>query len=363
MVKLTKPVVNPEVWKEVPDEHVPSAVHLGKVNKRRDRNPNTQIRKQHKLSILRLIKRTRRVKVVHTPKPPILLSRTSALLLQLVVIVARNVGDEVKDPSTELLTDKVDESRDWGLLGQLVELVNHAADAGGVDFASFWHKHHVLIHVTGGLVVLSVGDLPGEIWHQKCGVADPADGVVDDLGWGESLVSALVSEDPDTGTEETLNHGIHAPEHSADWSRWDSLWGNVSVECPECSREAGKVAGDIRQRKESVALEAVLWNGADDVAHGVVWDLELVAVGIEQLLLLNILGLGAHAGERGGGWGLAWGIKWRGGGGGGRGDGRSGRSAAESLVLRNGGGCHCVDRQSMSLREELNRGDSQVCSV
>lgn len=347
-------MVNPEVWKEVPDEHVHGAVGLGEVDKSGDGDSDTEIGEQDQLTILRLVQRRGWVEVVDASEPSVLLSSSASLLLELVVVVPGNVGDEVEDPSSELLADEVDKSSDWCLLGELVELVDHTADAGGVDFAGLWHKHHVLIHVTGGLVVLSVGDLPGEIWHQKRGVADPADGVVDDLGWGESLVSALMSEDPDTGTEETLNHGIHAPEHSADWSRWDSLRGNVFVEGPEGGSQAGKVAGNIRQRKESVALEAVLWDGADDVAHGEVWDLELIAVGIDQLLLLAGLGLGAHGGEGGRGSGLARRVEWRGGSGRGRRSGCSSRSAAKGLIMGNGGGCHCVDRQSMSLREELN---------
>lgn len=42
-------------------------------------------------------------------------------------------------------------------------------------------------------------------------MTDPADGVVDDLGWRESLVSTLVGEDPNTGSKESLNHGVDAP--------------------------------------------------------------------------------------------------------------------------------------------------------
>ena len=209
----------------------------------------------------------------------------------------------------------MDKGCNWSLLSQLIQLVNEFADPSRVDLASLWHKNHVLVHVTGSLVVLSVGDLPGEIRHQKCRVADPSNSIVDDLRWREGLVAALVSEDPNTCTEESLNHGVDTPEDSANWSRWDSLRRNVFVESPEGSSQAGKVAGDVRQRKEGVALEAVLWDGADDVAHGVVWDLELITVGVDQLLLLDRLGLGAHGGEGGGGWGLAWGVHWGGGGG------------------------------------------------
>lgn len=45
--------------------------------------------------------------------------------------------------------------------------------------------------------------------------------------------------------------------------------------------EAGEVAGDVGERQGRVALEALLGDGADDVAHRVVGELELVAVGVD----------------------------------------------------------------------------------
>ena len=88
-------MVNPKVWQEVPNKHVPSTVGLRKVDKSRNSESNTKIREQDQLPILSLIKRRRRVKVVHTTKPPILLSDTASLLLQLVVVVPSNIGNKI----------------------------------------------------------------------------------------------------------------------------------------------------------------------------------------------------------------------------------------------------------------------------
>ncbi len=279
--------------------------------------------------------------MVNTSKPPILLSLSAALLLQLMVVVSGNISHKIKNPTSELLANKVNQSGNWRLLSKLIEFLNEAADAGGVDFAGLWNENHILVHVTGSLVVLAVGDLPREVWNQQSRVAGPANGVVDDLAWRECLVTALVRENPDPGAEETLHDGVDAPEDGADWRAWDHLRGNVFVEGPECCGEAGKVAGDVSEGAKGVALEAVLWDGADDVAHGVVWDLELVAVRVDELLWLaahEILG-GTHRGEGGGRWGLVRGVHW------GRGGcGHSGGccSATEGLLLWDGGGCHCV---------------------
>lgn len=173
------------------------------------------------------------------------------------------------------------ERGDGRLLGQLVELVHKLRDAGGVHLAGFRHKDHVLLHVARGLVVLAVRDLPGEVGDQEGGVADPPDGVVDDFRGRESLVSALVSQDPQPGAEETLDYGVHRPERRTSWCRGDIGGRNEGVEEVEGRSEAGEVAGDVVETEGRVALEALLGDGPDDVAHGVVWELELIAVGVD----------------------------------------------------------------------------------
>ena len=39
-------------------------------------------------------------------------------------------------------------------------------------------------------------------------MADPAGGVIENLGGREGLVAALVGENPETGAEETLDDGV-----------------------------------------------------------------------------------------------------------------------------------------------------------
>jgi len=161
-------VVNPQVRSEIPNSHVGESISLGEESKGGDGNGNTKITQQDEFSILSLVQWTSWVEVVDTLEESIYLSYSSAFGLLLVVVVARDVGEEVQWPAEKLLGDGVDESGDWSLLSQFVQIVDKFADSRCIDFTGFWDEDHVTLHVTGGLVVLSVGDFPGKVWNQKC---------------------------------------------------------------------------------------------------------------------------------------------------------------------------------------------------
>lgn len=122
------------------------------------------------------------VEVVDTAEQAVLLALALALDLALVVVVAGDVSHEVHGPSTELLADGVEQGVDGSLVSQLGDLVDRLADTGGVDLAGLGYEDHVALHVAGGLVVLAVGDLPGEVGNEEERVADPADSVIEHLG-------------------------------------------------------------------------------------------------------------------------------------------------------------------------------------
>lgn len=128
--------------------------------------------------ILLLVQGAGRVEVVDTAEEAVLLPLALALGLPLVVVVASDIGDEVHGPATELLHHRVDEGSDGGLLGQLIELVSQLADARSILISRLRNKHHVALHVAGSLVVLSVGDLPGEVRNEESSVGNEANGVV-----------------------------------------------------------------------------------------------------------------------------------------------------------------------------------------
>jgi len=147
--------------------------------------------------------------------------------------------------------------------------------------------------VTGGLVVLAVGDFPRKVGDEKSRVASPADGVVEGLGGGEGLVTALVGENPETSAKETLQEGVESPQTSSHGLGSDGLGSDEVVEDVKGGGEEGDVAGDIVKTGGGGTLEAVLGDSIVNLLDCVVWDLELVAVGVEELLLgVLVSGLG-----------------------------------------------------------------------
>lgn len=358
---LTKPVVNPEVRDEVPHEHVGEAELLDEEVQGDSSQADTDVAKNDEVGVFVLVQRGTGVEVVHAAAVAVVLALAAALALALVVVVAGDVGHEVVGPADELLADEHQQGVDGGLLGQLGQLVDHLAEAGGLLLAGAGHKDHVALEVAGGLVVLAVGHLPREVGHEQGRVQDPADDVVVQLGGREGLVAALVGQNPEAGGEEALHGGVQAPEREAERVRGNVLWRYKVVEEVECGGEAGHVAEDIAHALDTITLEAVLGYGVAEFLDGVIWDLERVAVRVDQLAVRHLLlgGIERGHGREGGGRGRrAWRAGGRGDGGGwgrvrvagGRGD-----CPPQGRVALGGHSCgsHCarwyiIDGQQMS---------------
>lgn len=167
--------------------------------------------------------------MVDTVHETVLLALSSSLTLSLVVVVAGDVGDDVHGPASNLLTDQVEKSSDWSLLSQLVQLVSETTDLGGILVSCLWDENHVSFHVTGGLVVLAVGDLPREVWDQQRRVAEPADGVVENLAWRERLVTTFVGQHPQSCSKESLHEGVCTPQSSSDSCVGNVFWSDEPV--------------------------------------------------------------------------------------------------------------------------------------
>lgn len=120
---------------------------------------------------------------------------------------------------------------------------------------------------------------------------DPANGVVESLGRREGLVTTLVGDNPKTSTEQTLENGVESPEASSDRGRRNVLGSNKVVCEEEGSSDADNVASDVVEASGSRTLEAVSRDSFTDLLDGVVGDLELVAVGVDQGTALVLEGL------------------------------------------------------------------------
>jgi len=160
-----QPVVDPKIWKPVPDKHVEVTKLLAEGVEDSPDNGEAKIAEQDQLGVSCLVQRAVRVEVVDTAEPTIALAFSSALSLVFVVVVTGDVDENVQGPSRKLLADQFQRRRDRGLLCQLVELVGKMTDFAGIYFSCLGNENHVPLHVTGSLVVLAVRDLPREIWH------------------------------------------------------------------------------------------------------------------------------------------------------------------------------------------------------
>lgn len=103
----TKPVVNPQIRHKVPNKHIRRPKRLRHPHQRRNSDSNAQIAQQNEFRVLSLIERARGVEMVDSSRIPILLPLPSSLLLVLMVIMSRHVGEEVQPPPRELLADEV----------------------------------------------------------------------------------------------------------------------------------------------------------------------------------------------------------------------------------------------------------------
>lgn len=227
--------------------------------------------------------------MVHSIEETVLLALATPLSLLFVAVVSSDVGQEVVGPSNELLAKEVEQGYDGSLFAELGEFVGKLAKTGSTFLPSAWYKDHISLHVARRLVVLAVGNLPAEVGNQERRMQDPADGIVKNLGCTERLMSALVGEHPNTGSEETLHHGVKTPKRSTDWSLGYVLGGHVCVEDVEGRAQENQIAENVVESLGGRSFEAVLRNGLVDILDGVVRDSELVAIGIHEFAVRSLL--------------------------------------------------------------------------
>lgn len=167
-------MVYPEIWEEIPDEHVVESVSLAKHGKNGDGDSETNITQKNEFGIFGFVQRAGWVEVVDSSEETILVAGS-------MLVVASHVAEEVHWPAEKLLAHRVNKSSNWSLLSQLVNFMGEFSNARSVFVTSLGNENHISVHVSSGLVVLAMGDLPGEVWHKKCGVTDPSSCIVKHL--------------------------------------------------------------------------------------------------------------------------------------------------------------------------------------
>lgn len=233
--------------------------------------------------------------MVDAREPTVALALAASLGLVLMVVVAGHVGEEIHGPTDQLLGKKVDGGHNGGFLRQLVELVEGLAQTRCILFAGLGHKDHVPSNVARGLVMLAVRDLPREVRHEQGRMANPTDGVVQLLGRREGLVTTLVGQHPDPGTEQPLGYCVQRPQQDPSCVIGHRLRGHIVVEHIKHGRENEQIPSNVRQTPDGRPLIAVGRNGIPNLLDGVVGKLKLVAIGIQHLsTIVVILHLRGH---------------------------------------------------------------------
>lgn len=296
-----EPMVDPEVWETVENHNVPPAPLLDSKVQAVGSDGNTEVRVKDQVSILILVQWRAGIKMVDTTKPSVALSLSTALRLTLVAVVTGDVGDEVHWPSEKLLKHEVDEGRGWRLLNELTKLV---AVLSKLFNAGLWNENHVSLHVSSSLVVLGVRNLPRVVRDQKSRVHPPSHKIIDSLGWRESTVTTLMSQNPDTSSEQALNEGIEKVCDESQFlgrNQWDVLVSEV-----ESGSNVDEIADNVGHGPDVGSLKAVSWDSITDLLDGEIWDLELVSVGVEKRLSDWLRLIVREGGYRGG---ESW--RWR----------------------------------------------------
>jgi hypothetical protein len=160
-------MVDPEIGNAIPDKHISPTESVTKVYKSRNSDPDTYITQYDKLGLLGLIYGASGVKVVYTSPQAVFLPLAATLTLAFMVVVTSDISEDIAGPTDELLYDQPKQGVSGGLLSQFRELIGYAANAGGMLFASARNKDHVTLHISSGLMVFAMRDLPTEVWDKK----------------------------------------------------------------------------------------------------------------------------------------------------------------------------------------------------
>lgn len=107
-------------------------------------------------------------------------------------------------------------------------------------------------------------------------------------------MTALVGQNPDTGTVQTLDDGIEPPQQNTRRVRGNGLGSDIVVEDIKDRGKDRDISEDIVQAGHGGAIETVGGNGIADVLDRVIGNLELIAIGIQHLAIVHLLGVRCH---------------------------------------------------------------------
>lgn len=111
---------------------------------------------------------------------------------------------------------------------------------------------------------------------------NPANEVVQVPGLREGLVTALVSENPDSGTEHAAQDAVNSVCDSAEVGGGVLEGGERVVEGPRSGSNQCQIAGDVAKPSQSRSFETMLGDSISDLLEGEVRDFENVSVCVQE---------------------------------------------------------------------------------
>lgn len=142
----------------------------------------------------------------------IVFSHATSFALASVVVMPGFILQKVYGPSNQLAAEHNHCGHQWGFLSELSQFVNLSPELACINFTCFWKKYHIPFHMACALMVLAMRDLPGEVRNQQRRMQHPTRGIVQAFGLRKGLVATFVSDDPETGSEKTLQESVNGPE-------------------------------------------------------------------------------------------------------------------------------------------------------
>lgn len=268
---VNQPVVNPQVRENVHEGHGGETPFLGSKVQTGQGSNDTNVRDDNVDKVLLVVQRRSRHKVIGHPFGSVR------------VLLSGNVGEQIHDPSKQLLEHNVVQGHNGSVL-QVVGNLGARLDSSALKelISGLWYKHHVSGHVSSGLVVLGVTKTPRVIRDQQGGVKDPSYRVIDSIGFRKGTVSTLVGQDPASSSKQTLYESVQEPgNHSSGHP------GNeVDVRSSKVSEQTNEedIPSHVAQRSHRGSLVAVSGNGIQNVLDRVRRHNEFISKRVQGLL-------------------------------------------------------------------------------
>lgn len=266
---VNQPVIDPQPGHTPHQSNGGEAVFLGEVVEGRKSGQDSNVRQDDVVVVLLVKNRRGRNKMVHNP------------LGSARISLASDVGQQISVPTKKLLNKQVVEGHDGGVLSRMLETSQrHELLTLSGD------KHHISSEMTSGLVVLGMGDLPGEIRDHKSRVENPTNNVIDRLVAGESTMATFVSKNPAASTNQTLKNTVNNPQ--SDSSRKGRNQVDIGNSTVTEKKDQKKISSNIGKRETKGSIVTALGNGVQNSLDSDIRNLKLVSVGIDRVL--NIAG-------------------------------------------------------------------------